>query len=139
MEPMAEYSKSDSYISYVLLANGIVNILGSIMMIFFPILGIEIPGYRELDYQTVFATGGWGIAAFTFGVARIWSSTKKKLMWFMATIGALEGILLSLYCVLRIQFSATTLAEALIPLIISTIFGCFYIIVGQKWTRNDTF
>jgi hypothetical protein len=116
----------ERYLEVVLLSNGAVDVLGAVLMIAFPPFGLPIPGYQQLHYQTAFAVGGWGIAAFSFGVARLWASRQPAYRWYMATVGVLEGALLSLYCLARVGCSPTTLPEAALPLSISLVFGLAY-------------
>jgi len=123
---------TERYLAVVLLLNGAVNVLAAVMMIAFPALGLHIPGYQQLHYQTAFAVGGWGIAAFSFGVARLWASRQPAYRWYMATVGVLEGALLSLYCLARIAWSPTTLLEAALPLSIALLFGLAYA-VAMLW------
>jgi len=119
----------ERYLAVVLLLNGIADLLASVLMIAFPPLGIPIPGYQEMPYQAAFATGGWGIAALSFGLARVWAFREPGFRWYMATVGLLEGVLLSLFCLARVVWSMTTLLQAALPLAISVLFGLAYVVL----------
>jgi hypothetical protein len=111
------------YVKIVLFLNGIIDILGAFLMIFFPDF---IPGYPDLPYQARFAAGGWGIAALTFGIGRIWTSRKPMYHGFMVVLGLIEGVTLSMFCVVRILFSPTSLVQASIPFTIAVVFTIAY-------------
>ena len=112
-----------NYLKTTLLLNGIIDTIGAFFMIFFPGL---IPGYAEMHYHTSFAAGGWGVAALTFGIGRIWASRKPEYHGFMLFLGFFEGVILSIYCVIRILFSPTSLVQALFPLAIGSVFAIAY-------------
>jgi hypothetical protein len=112
--------------SIVLLVNGIVDIGAGLMLIFFPLFGITIPDYGTLHYQMAFAVGGWGIAALTLGIARVWASRNEKYRWYMIYLGFFEGTILTLFCVLRIAFSPTTFVQAAMALAIGLVFAVAY-------------
>jgi hypothetical protein len=73
------------------LANGIVEIGAGLMLFFFPIFGMTIPGYGSPHYQMAFAFGGWGIAALTFGLARVGASRNRKYRGYMIYLGLLRA------------------------------------------------
>ena len=85
-----ETKKKIQFIRIILLSNGVVDLFAAIAL-FFPVFKIALPGYASYTNQFAFIAGGWGIAAFTFGIGRIWASYKFEFYWFMVILGLLEG------------------------------------------------
>lgn len=119
-----------AFIRTVLFANGVVDFLTGIVLIAFPAFGWSLPGNAELSYQAAYAVGGWGTAAVCFGLGRIWAAYQPKYAWFMAALGLLEGVILTLYSLGRIRWSPTTFQEGAVALIVAGVFGAAY---GLGW------
>ena len=118
-------SKKIQIIRFILFSNGVVDIIAAIAL-FFPVLGIPLPGYGAYAYETAFVAGGWGIAALTFGIGRIWASYKSEFYRFMVVLGLIEGTILSLYCLLSVLFLEVTLLQSILPLSVGTSYGILY-------------
>ena len=106
------------YLSLVLLINGVADLMAAFMLIVFPAFGIKVPGHGLFSYETAFACGGWGAAAMTFGIARIWASRNEKYRRYMAYLSLFEGWVLFGFCILSIILSPVTVIQALFPLVI---------------------
>lgn len=119
--------KKIQFIRIILLSNGVVDLLAAIAL-FFPVFKIALPGYASYTNQFAFIAGGWGIAAFTFGIGRIWASYKFEFYWFMVTLGLLEGVILSLYCLINVFFLEISLLQVMLPLSVGSVYGVFYFI-----------
>ncbi len=117
--------KSGRFIRFVLFSNGVVD-LGAALSLFFPMLGLRLPGYGASTPEIVFATGGWGIAALTFGIGRIWASYKPELHPVMAVLGLIEGTILSLFCVGSVLFLGLSWLQVMLALAVGSVFGLLY-------------
>jgi len=80
---------------------------------------------------------GWGIAAFTFGIGRIWASYKFEFYWFMVILGLLEGVILSLYCLINVFFLEISLLQVMFSLSVGSVYGVFYFIALLFLLRLD--
>ena len=114
-------------IRLILLSNGIIDLFAALAL-FFPILNIPLPGYATYTSQLAFVAGGWGIAALTFGTGRIWTSFKPEYYWLMMVLGLIEGIALTVFCLINVLFLGISLLQALLPLGIGSICGILYLI-----------
>ena len=115
-------------IKNVLLVNGIADLLVSIVLIFFTSFNIPIPGYPNLDFMTIFVAGGWGIAALTLGITRIWASKKEEFFIFVGVCGLIEGFSLSVFSCIYLTLDRITYLQAILPLGIGVIFGIAYVV-----------
>jgi len=122
-----ETKKKIQFIRMILLSNGVVDLLAAIAL-FFPVFKIPLPGYASYTNQFAFIAGGWGIAAFTFGIGRIWASYKFEFYWFMVILGLLEGVLLSLYSLINVFFLEISLLQVVLPLSVGSVYGILYFI-----------
>ena len=122
-----EIKKKIQFIRIILFSNGVVDLLAAIAL-FFPVFKIPLPGYASYTNQFAFIAGGWGIAAFTFGIGRIWASFKFEFYWFMVILGLLEGVLLSLYCLINVLFLEISLLQVMLSLSVGSVYGVFYFI-----------
>jgi len=93
--------------------------------------------YASYTNQFAFIAGGWGIAAFTFGIGRIWASYKFEFYWFMVILGLLEGVILSLYCMINVFFLEISLLQVMLPLSVGSVYGVFYFIALLFLLRLD--
>ena len=122
-----ETKKKIQFIRMILLSNGVVDLLAAIAL-FFPLFKIALPGYASYTNQFAFIAGGWGTAAFTLGIGRIWASYKFEFYWFMVILGLLEGVILSLYCLINVFFLEISLLQVMLSLSVGSVYGVFYFI-----------
>ncbi len=131
-----ETKKKIQFIRIILLSNGVVDLFAAIAL-FFPVFKIALPGYASYTNQFAFIAGGWGIAAFTFGIGRIWASYKFEFYWFMVVLGLLEGVILSLYCLINVFFLEISLLQVMLSLSVGSVYGVFYFIALLFLLRLD--
>jgi len=131
-----ETKKKIQFIRIILLSNGVVDLFAAIAL-FFPVFKIALPGYASYTNQFAFIAGGWGIAAFTFGIGRIWASYKFEFYWFMVVLGLLEGVILSLYCLINVFFLEISLLQVMFSLSVGSVYGVFYFIALLFLLRLD--
>jgi len=131
-----ETKKKIQFIRIILLSNGVVDLLAAIAL-FFPVFQISLPGYASYTNQFAFIAGGWGIASFMFGVGRIWASYKFEFYWFMVILGLLEGVILSLYCLINVFFLEISLLQAMLPLSVGSVYGILYLMALLFLLRLD--
>ena len=112
----------------VLFWNGIADLAAAVMLIGFPSIGWRIPGFGALGPDAAFAAGGWGVAALTLGIGRIWAAHVPACRRLMAVLGVIEGVVLTGYCLLRVAFSPTTIVQTLMPLAVGAVFAALYAI-----------
>jgi len=123
-------------VRYVLFSNGVFDLFAA-MALFFPLLNLPLPGYGSYNNQLKFVAGGWGIAALSFGIARIWASYKSEFYQFMVIIGLVEGVTLALYCLINVFFLEISILQAMFPLIIGSVYGVLYIVSLLALLRHD--
>ncbi len=128
---------SNKFIRIVLMSNGIVDLFAALAL-FCPVFNIPLPGYTSYTNQLAFVGGGWGIAALTFGIGRIWTSFKPEFYWLMTALGLIEGVSLSVFCLINVLFLGVSLLQAILPLAIGCIYGILYLVTVLilKNTRN---
>ena len=131
-----ETRKKIQFIRIILFSNGVVDLFAAIAL-FFPVFQIPLPGYASYTNQFAFIAGGWGIAAFTFGIGRIWASYKFEFYWFMVILGLLEGVFLSLYCLINVFFLEISVLQAMLPLSVGSVYGILYLIALLFLLRLD--
>ena len=131
-----ETKKKIQCIRIILLSNGVVDLFAAIAL-FSPVFKIALPGYAFYTNQFAFIAGGWGIAAFTFGIGRIWASYKFEFYWFMVILGLLEGVILSLYCLMNVFFLEISFLQVMLPLSVGSVYGVFYFIALLFLLRLD--
>jgi len=122
-----ETKKKIQFIRMILLSNGVVDLFAAIAL-FSPVFKIALPGYASYTNQFAFIAGGWGIAAFTFGIGRIWASYQFEFYWFMVILGLLEGVLLSLYSLINAFFLEISLLQVMLPFSVGSVYGILYLI-----------
>ncbi|HEM49549.1 MAG TPA: hypothetical protein ENO27_04995 [Caldithrix sp.] len=124
----------NKFIRIVLMSNGIVDLFAALAL-FFPVFNIPLPGYNSYTSELAFIGGGWGIAAMTFGIGRIWTSYKPEFYWIMTVLGLLEGITLSVFCLISFIFLGISFLQAMLPLSIGSIYGILYVIVAFTFKK----
>jgi len=115
-------------IKNVLLVNGIADLLVAIVLIFFTYFGFPIPGYSNLDLVTIFVAGGWGIAALTLGITRIWASQMEEFYIIVGVCGLIEGFSLAVFSFIYLAIDRISYLQAILPLGIGVIFGIAYLV-----------
>mgnify|MGYP001348587323 FL=1 len=121
----------EKFTQYVLFTNGVVDLFASLAL-FFPLLGISLPGYSSYTSELAFVSGGWAIAALTFGIGRIWTSYRPEFYRVMVALGLFEGVTLSLFCLVNVYFLGISLLQAMLPLAVGGIYGALYLIAFAK-------
>jgi len=121
----------EKFNQYVLFTNGVVDIFAALAL-FFPLLGISLPGYSSYTSELAFVSGGWAIAALTFGIGRIWTSYRPEFYRVMVALGLFEGVTLSLFCLVNVYFLGISLLQAMLPLAVGGIYGALYLIAFAK-------
>jgi hypothetical protein len=120
-----ETTRTSPFARFVLFSNGVVDLLAAAAL-FFPTFNLPLPGYASYPHPTAFVAGGWGIAALTFGVGRIWASWRPEVHRFMTVLGMLEAEILTAYCFIHVSFLETTLLQAALPLAIGACYSVLY-------------
>jgi len=128
--------KGNPFVRLVLFSNGIIDLVAA-WALFFPVLKLPLPGYAAYTNVLAFIAGGWGIAALTFGLGRIWASYKPEFFRVMVVLGLTEGVLLSIYCLINVFFLEISLLQAMLPLAIGSVYGVLYFFALQKLLRSD--
>jgi hypothetical protein len=119
--------KAPQLVRIVLFSNGIIDLFSAIAL-FFPVLNLPLPGYSSYTKQLAFVAGGWGIAALTFGIGRIWASYKSEFYWMMVILGLVEGVILAIYCLISVFFFEISLIQAILPLAVGCVYGVLYFV-----------
>lgn len=128
--------KKVQLVRYVLFSNGVFDLFAAIAL-FFPLLNLPLPGYASYNNQLAFVAGGWGIAALSFGIGRIWASYKSEFYQFMVILGLIEGVTLAIYCIINVFFFDISLLQVMFPLAIGSVFGVLYVASFQVLLRLD--
>jgi len=118
-------TKRDRLVRFVLFSNGVIDLFAALALLF-PVLKLPLPGYATYTNQLAFIAGGWGIAALTLGIGRIWASYKIEFHWIMVILGLLEGFILTMYCLINVLFLDISLLQALLPLAAGSIYSILY-------------
>jgi hypothetical protein len=119
--------EKNGLVRWVLFTNGIADLFAAIAL-FFPLLDLPLPGFSNYTNEIAFVAGGWGIAALTFGIGRIWSSYRPEFYFVMAVLGLLEGSVLTAFCLINVLFFDISFIQAIMPLSIGSIFGALYLL-----------
>jgi hypothetical protein len=122
-----EEQKKNSLVRYVLFSNGIIDILAAFSL-FFPVFKLPLPGYTSYTNQLAFVAGGWGIAALSFGIGRIWTSFRSEFYRVMVILGLIEGVILALFCLINVIFLDMSWLQVMLPLFVGSVFGALYFV-----------
>ena len=128
--------KKSQFVRLVLFSNGLVDLFAA-MALFFPALKLPLPGYASYTNDLAFIAGGWGIAALTFGIGRIWASYKPEFHYVMVVLGLIEGVVLAVYCLINVLFLEITLLQAMLPLAVGSVYGSLYSVALLALLRLD--
>ena len=118
--------KFHNWVKRVLIINGIIDLLIGVSMLFGSKILATAMGFADFTDTFRFLAGGWGIAALSFGITRIWVGRGEKFIWPTVVIGLFEGTSLSIFCVILMIFTNLTALNVLIPLIIGLSFMILY-------------
>ncbi len=124
----------------VLLINGIVDILIGITLVFLPNLMAQMLSYPALTGHSLYFAGGWGIAAISFGVARIWASFVESFVWYNVILGLLEGSILTVFSiVVPFIYSGVTFIHVSMSIAVGSSFMIIYaILLILHFTKKKT-
>ena len=126
-----------AFLGFILLMNGIVDILCAAVLLILPRLKVPLFGYEIFDLQGAFMAGGWGIATLAIGVTRIYTSKRPEYHGAMLLMGVVEGIYLAIFSITCFCFTRTTITQALLPLMVGCIFGTSYLICMIRWGKKQ--
>ena len=115
--------KKTQLVKFVLFSNGVIDLFAAIAL-FFPVFKFPLPGYALYTNQLAFVAGGWGIAALTFGIGRIWASCKSEFYWIMVILGLVEGVLFYKCCFIGNKSVTSNLAISNRKCIRCSLFCC---------------
>lgn len=124
------------FLGFILLLNGIVDILCAAVLLILPWLKVPLLGYNIFDLQGAFMAGGWGIATLALGVIRIYTSKRPEYHGVMLLLGVVEGICLAIFSIGCFLFTRTTITHVLLPLMVGCIFGASYLICMTRWKKK---
>ena len=124
----------------VLLINGIVDVLIGITLVFLPNVMAQLLSYPALTGHSLYFAGGWGIAAISFGVARIWASFVESFVWYNVILGLFEGSILTVFSiVVPFIYSGVTFIHVSISIAVGSSFMIIYaILLILKYTKKKT-
>ena len=127
-------TKKNHLVRFVLFSNGIVDLVAALAL-FFPVFKLPLPDYASFTSELAFVAGGWGIAALTFGIGRIWTSYKPEFYWVMVILGLIEGAILTAFCLINVFFLEVSLLQAILPLAVGSIYSFLYVVALRNLLR----
>lgn len=130
-------SEQASGIKGVLLANGIVDLACSAILLILPLLRIPVLGFGIFDVQGALMAGGWGLAAMTFGFGRILASSRPTSHALMRTLGILEGVALTVYCPAYAILAPAPFVQVLLPFLVGFVFAALYLVHPVRRPRDE--
>ena len=88
----------ERYLRWVLVSNGLGDILVGLALILLPGRLARMLGFETTDV-IAYLSGGWGVAALSFGALRLFAgmSAHRETRWFVAVFGAVEGAILTAF------------------------------------------
>jgi hypothetical protein len=116
---------TDKFVRQVLIANGIGDIIVALMMLFVPQKLIAFINLTD-GLEVLYLSGGWGVAALTFGFLRLFAGLhpNREICWFTAIFGVLEGSALTAFGL----FLWLTTELSFFQISLSTLFAFFFLI-----------
>jgi hypothetical protein len=117
---------------WVLAANGIVDIGCAIILLVLPLLRVPLLGYRVFDSQGAYMAAGWGVAALSFGLARLLAAGRPATHLLMRTAGLFEGAALTIASLLHVAFAGVPPEQVALPLAVGAVFGSLYAIAAIR-------
>ena len=116
---------TDKFVRKVLISNGIGDILVALMMLFIP---QKLVAFVNLTYglEVQYLSGGWGVAALTFGFLRLFAGLhpNSEICWFTAIFGVFEGTVLTAFGL----YLWLTTELGFIQVSLSMLFAIFFLI-----------
>jgi hypothetical protein len=128
-------NKQESFLRWVLLLNGIVDLICVLILLGLPPTHRALLGYQVFDSQGAFMAGGWGIATLALGVTRIWTSGRSNTHDAMKLMGITEASMLTVFTVVYLAIGRATFEQALLPLAVGVVFGVLYL-VAVVWKQK---
>ena len=130
---------ADRYLRVVLIANGIGDIVLGALMLFLPGLLAGSLGLRLSD-DLVYVAGGWGTAAFSFGVLRLSAGifASADVGWFVGAFGIIEGIVLTAFGLVIPVTTSLAFGQVWLSTVFAAVFAVAYGI-AFLWRRISTF
>jgi hypothetical protein len=121
---------------YVLLANGVVDLLCTAFLVLLPSLHKAIWVYHVFDQQGAYMAGGWGMAALALGLTRIGSSNRPQFHEVMIYMGLCEGSALFLYTGICLIAGQIGFLQVLLPFCVGLLFTLLYIVCIEEKIRR---
>jgi hypothetical protein len=118
---------SGGLVRKVLVINGIGDIVVGALLLFVPRWLGSLSGLAP-DRTGVYLAGGWGIAALSFGLLRLFAGLHPNpaLGWFVAIFGLVEGVVLTSYGLFYVATSRLTLGQVSFSTAFAFFFGLAY-------------
>jgi len=94
--------------------------------------------YPALTDHSLYFAGGWGIAAISFGAARIWAAFVEKFVWYNVVLGLFEGSILTVFSVVvPFIYSGVTFIHISMSLAVGSSFMIIYaILLILRYTKK---
>ena len=127
--------KLEHFVKISMIINGIIDIAMAFCLIIIPRLFAQILQFENFNDSFRFLAGGYGIAALSFGLTRIWVANKNTFFWETVLIGFYEGFLLGTFCLAMIIYTEITFINAFLPMLIG--FGFMIIYIYSLNTRKN--
>lgn len=120
---------SDRYLRFVLIANGVGDIVLAVLMLLAPGLLSRLLGLRLTD-DVVYVAGGWGTAAAASGALRVCAGTVARIevAWFVAAFGIFEGVILTAFSLSVTGFTSLGLPNVGLSALFAAVFAVAYAI-----------
>jgi len=130
-------SKADNCVRKILILNGIGDILIGIILILNPRILSNLIKF-SLNLEGIYLSGGWGIAALTFGLLRLFAGIhpNREISWFAAVFGLVEGTVLTTYGIIlaattELSFFQISLSTTF-ALVFTIAYGIVFILKTKK-------
>ena len=100
----------------------------------------QLLSYPVLTGHSLYFAGGWGIAAISFGVARIWASFVESFVWYNVILGLFEGSILTVFSiVVPFIYSGVTFIHVSLSIAVGSSFMIIYtILLIMQYTKKKT-
>ena len=119
-------------VGFILLANGIIDILCAAVLLVLPRMKAPMLGYDVFHFQGAYMAGGWGIATLALGVVRIYTSHRPDYHGTMVLLGAVEGLSLAIFSIITMLLTESTITQVLLSLMVGAVFGVLYLVFLLK-------
>lgn len=124
------------YLRKVLLVNGIGDFAVAAMLLFLPVQLAALLGFSGSD-EMVYLSGGWGVAALSFGLLRCFAGRhpNANVCWFTAWFGLFEGGVLATYGLVIVLATSLTFAQVALSTLFALVFAIAYAL-AFAWRRR---